>query len=90
MLESIFNKAVSFNLIWKAPSMLKTIRENVQTNLTFDEMIEFQSIYKSTLNNIEHLNFSKGQGGIQNGIWYYFLNEGELQQMRQTLQESLL
>lgn len=90
VLESIFHKAVSFNLIWQAPSILETIRDSVETNLTFDEMIQFQSLYKSTLNHIEHLNFSNGQGGIQNGIWYYFLNEDELLQMRQTLKESLV
>ncbi|KGR80120.1 LCP family glycopolymer transferase [Ureibacillus manganicus] len=90
VLESIFNKVASINLIWQAPSILKTIREHVQTNLTFDEMIEFQSVYKSTLNDIEHLHFSKGEGGLQNGIWYYFLNDEELQEMRETLQHSLL
>jgi len=90
VLESIFNKAVSFNLVWQAPSLLKSIREHVQTNLTFDEMIEFQGIYKSTLNNIDHFTFSHGDGHLQNGIWYYFLDDGELQEMRKTFQESLL
>ncbi|MFY3791580.1 LCP family protein [Ureibacillus sp. MALMAid1270] len=90
VLESIFKKAASFNLVWQAPSFLKSIREHVQTNLTFDEMIEFQSSYKSTLNNIDHFNFSQGDGKITNGIWYYFLNEIELQEMRKMLQESLL
>lgn len=90
VLESIFNKAVSFNLVWQAPSILQTIRDNVQTNLTFDEMIEFQSTYKTTLTNIEHLSFSQGDGQIEGGIWYYFLNEEELQEIREILQESLL
>lgn len=90
VLESIFNKAVSFNIVWQAPTILKTIRENVQTNLTFDEMIEFQSTYKSTLDNIEHLKFSKGDGHVVDGIWYYFLDEDELQEVRDALQDSLM
>lgn len=90
VLESIFTKAASFNLVWQAPSILKSIREHVQTNLTFDEMVDYQSKYQSTLHHIEHLNFSEGEGHLQDGIWYYFLNNDELQEIRQNLKESLI
>lgn len=89
VLENLFNNAASINLIWQAPGILKIIRNHVETNLTFDEIVEFQNLYRSTLNNIEHLNFTKGDGRIENGIWYYFLNEEELTEVKETLKQSL-
>nr|WP_106783690.1 LCP family protein [Lysinibacillus timonensis] len=89
VLESLFTKGASINLIWQAPSILTTIRNHVETNLTFDEMIELQNMYRSSLKNIDHLNFSQGDGRIKDGVWYYFLNEEELKHVQQQLQDSL-
>lgn len=89
VLESLIKEISSLNTIWQAPSILKAIRENVETNISIEEMIQLSSKYKNTLNNIEHLSFHEGQGMIKNNIWYYSLNETELTEIQHQLQSFL-
>ena len=89
VVESILNQLSSLNIIWQVPSVLETIRSNVETNITYDDMKTFIKSYKPALNNIEQLNFEKGDGRIENGIWYYFPDKTELQTIQAELQESL-
>ncbi|WP_097072344.1 LCP family protein [Ureibacillus xyleni] len=89
VVESLLNKLSSLNIIWQVPSVLETIRANVETNITYDDMKTFIKSYKPALKNIEQLNFQEGDGRIENDVWYYFPSEKELQTIRTQLQESL-
>lgn len=61
------------------------LREHSETNITFDEIKQFAKYYKPALNNIEQLHFEEGDGRIENGIWYYFPSEKELESIREQL-----
>lgn len=89
VLESLMKDISSANVLWQAPSILKSIRKHVETNIAFNEMIEFASNYKDTLQNIEQLSFHEGQGVLKNNIWYYELNNDELTSIQNQLKNSL-
>ena len=89
VVESLLDELSSLNLVWQVPSILKTIRNHSETNITFDEIKKFSKYYKPALNNIEQLHFEEGEGHIENGIWYYFPSESELNSIREQLKSSL-
>jgi len=43
----------------------------------------------SVVNNIGNTHFKQGQGIMMNGIWYYILNDGELNKNKSALKEHL-
>lgn len=89
VVESLLDELSSLNLVWQVPSILDMLREHSETNITFDEIKQFAKYYKPALNNIEQLHFDEGEGRIENGIWYYFPSEKELESIREQLKNSL-
>ncbi|WP_346235385.1 LCP family protein [Lysinibacillus telephonicus] len=89
VVESLLDELSSLNLVWQVPSILDMLREHSETNITFDEIKQFAKYYKPALNNIEQLHFEEGDGRIENGIWYYFPSEKELESIREQLKNSL-
>ncbi|TSI07350.1 LCP family protein [Lysinibacillus sp. BW-2-10] len=89
VIESLLNRLSSLNIVWQVPSVLETVRDHVETNVTFDDITYFLKSYKPALNNIEQISFVEGEGRLEDGIWYYFASEDELQQIRDELKAAL-
>lgn len=56
--------------------MFQVIEDNVKTNLTFDNMWDIQSNYKSARNKVVQHQL-KGQGTKIDGIYYYKVDESD-------------
>ena len=55
VIQGIVDKAISLNTITKVDEILKSIGNNVQTNLTFEDMQRLQKNYAAARNNVETL-----------------------------------
>ncbi|WP_062198002.1 LCP family glycopolymer transferase [Massilibacterium senegalense] len=88
VIQGIVDKAISLNTITKVDDILKSIGNNVQTNLTLEEMQKFQKDYATARNNIETLQL-KGQGTKIDRVYYFIPDETSLNDVQQTLKTSL-
>ncbi len=87
VLETL-NKITSFNSVMNYQAVLKTMEDNVLTNLTFDELVSIFLNYRTTLQNLEQLQL-QGSGQRIGGIYYEIIPEEQLQEVSQELKTQL-
>jgi LCP family protein required for cell wall assembly len=88
VIEAVIKKGANVSSITKFGDMFGVVRDNVTTNLTFDEMWEIQANYKSASQNLEQFQV-KGSGDKINGIYYYIVPEEERLALSNQLKEHL-
>ncbi|WP_273124314.1 polyisoprenyl-teichoic acid--peptidoglycan teichoic acid transferase TagU [Bacillus weihaiensis] len=88
VIEGVMKKGANISSITKFGDMFGVVRDNVKTNLTFDEMWEIQANYKSASSNLEQFQV-KGTGDKINGIYYYIVPEEERLALSNQLKEHL-
>ncbi|KXH81919.1 LCP family protein [Sporosarcina sp. HYO08] len=90
VIQGVLHKGASFNNLLKYRGIFNALGDNVKTNMTFDEMMEVQKSYRAAAGTIDQLHFEKGHGQRMNGrIWYYIMDEAELNQMSDELKQHL-
>lgn len=90
VLQAVLKKGASLSGILNYSDIFKAIEKNIRTNLTFDEMMDIQSNYRDAIGDIEQLYIDEGEGHISdNGVWYYHMNNKELQDITNTLRKHL-
>lgn len=90
VIQGVLTEGKSFNSLLNYRSVFKSLGDNVKTNMTFDEMVDVQKNYRDAADTIEQLHFEKGTGKRMNGgIWYYLMDEEELQAVADTLKKHL-
>ena len=89
IMQAILNEGASISTLWNYDDIFGALSKNIKTNLTFNEMVEIQAGYKSTVKNLEQYNFEKGSGGFLGNIWYYFPDEQEVLDFQHMLKEHL-
>lgn len=88
IIEGVIKKGASISSITKFGDMFGVVRNNVTTNLTFDEMWEIQANYKTASQNLEQFQV-KGTGEKIGGIYYYIVTEEERFALSNQLKEHL-
>lgn len=88
VISKIVQKGKSFSALTKYNSILKALENNIQTNLTLDDMIGIQSSYKAAAKNMQSLQVA-GNGVTINQIWYYQVDDQERQSLSNQMRESL-
>ena len=89
VIQGVLKEAISLNTVLNYQSIFKTLEENIQMNVLFEDLLNIQKNYASSFKNIEQLYLNNGAGKMMNGIYYYMPNDSELQQIQKTLQEHL-
>ncbi|WP_155590684.1 LCP family protein [Lysinibacillus cavernae] len=89
VLQAVLQKGASVNSLMNYNDLLSSLKNNVRTNMTIDQMMDIQKGYKNTLNQIETLSFEKGEGKKIDGVWYNMMNEEELENVTAKLKEHL-
>ena len=89
IIEAFLRKGASLTGLINYKSILNTLGNNVRTNMSFEEMMEVQKNYRDALGTVEQLYFTAGKGEIKNSIWYYILDEEELEHISQELIQHL-
>ncbi|RDI41669.1 LCP family protein [Falsibacillus pallidus] len=85
---AILMKAASITSVGKYDDILHILGDNVQTNLTFDNMMDIQKNYRDVRANIEQYEV-KGQGGKIDGIYYLTVPDEEREKVSQMLKSNL-
>lgn len=89
VITAITEELISPKTLLNFNELLDVLGNNVQTNVTFDDVKKLQSSYLKAFRNMEQLSFTQGQGQIINKIWYYIMNESELSEIQNVLKANL-
>lgn len=87
VIENILRKGVNVQLLWRYDEILSALGNNVETNLTLEEMLIIQRNYVGALNNITEVEIN-GKPEITNR-WYYVVSEEERTRISNMLKEHL-
>lgn len=82
------NKVASFNSVLNYQSVLKTMEDNVLTNLAFNELADIFINYRSALTNIEQIQL-QGSGQRMGGIYYEIIPQEQVQEVSNQLKTQL-
>jgi polyisoprenyl-teichoic acid--peptidoglycan teichoic acid transferase len=88
VITSIIDKGARVSSITKFDNILDILSENVNTNMTFEEMKDIQKNYKSARHNIESTEI-KSSGKMIDGVYYGIVDETEKQRIQNLLNEYL-
>ena len=88
VIEGVIKKGANISSITKFGDMFGVVRENVTTNLTFDEMWDIQANYKAASSNLEQFQV-QGAGDKIDGIYYYIVSEENRLALSNQLKEHL-
>lgn len=88
VIEAIIEKALSFESISNYQSILKTMEDNVKTNLSFKEITDFLVSYKNALSNIEQKSLI-GEDLWLEDIYYLYVNPEERLSVSNSLRSEL-
>lgn len=89
ILKAIINKGLSIKSVTKYGDVLKSIGDNLTTNMSFEEMLAFHDYaYEGSNINIEMLSLS-GKSARIKGVYYYILNDEHLEDVKSKLRQHL-
>ncbi len=88
VINAVVNKAMSFNGVAKYQSILNAISNNVETNLTFDDMKTIALNYRPASQNMKTYEV-QGQGKIVDKLWYLVVDQKERQKVHTMIQNQL-
>lgn len=88
VVSETINKITSLNSVLNYQPVLKTMEDNVLTNLTFDELTNIFLNYRSALTNIEQIQV-EGSGQRMNGIYYEIIPKEQVNEISANLQKQL-
>ncbi|WP_026907563.1 LCP family protein [Paucisalibacillus globulus] len=89
IIKAIFEKATSVSSLFKLGSVLDAIGTNMSTNLSFSQMTSFISYVTDEAVDIESIQLEGSGGYMEDGGWYYQVDEESKQQISQALREHL-
>lgn len=89
LISGVIKEAVSVDSLFNYQDIFNSLGNNIQTNLTFKEIMDLQKNYKDSITHIDQFHFEKGNGEIINGIWYYKMDEAELKKISTELRKHL-
>lgn len=88
VIEAVIKQGASLTTLTNYKDIFNTLGDNIQTNLTFNEMMTIQSNYRTAANNIEQISI-EGSGTKIDGIYYYIVSDEEQENIQTQLKEQL-
>ncbi|MHC5217987.1 LCP family glycopolymer transferase [Enterococcus sp. LJL128] len=88
VVEKIVRKVMSLNGVTQYKSILNAVKDNVKTDLTWDDMIDIQKKYMSAFQTIDSLQIET-TGEMINGVSYQIMNPDNLFEVQTKLREQL-
>lgn len=88
IVESTLSEVTSLNTVLNYQPVLKSMEDNVNTNLKFNEMVNISLNYNKALRNIEEIQMN-GSGTKIEGIYYEIIPDEEVEEISQTLKKEL-
>lgn len=88
VIMGVIKKGASANSLLNYQSIFGAVGKNIRTNMTMDEMLGLQD-YRGAIGQMDQLYVEKGQGQTINGVWYYMMNDEELNAISSELKQHL-
>ena len=88
IISAVIRKGTKLSSLGNYGEILTALGNNVKTNLTFSEMYNIQSKYKDAGKQIEEMEL-KGTGGKIDGIYYYQVEDAEIQRVQDEFKKHL-
>ncbi|QKY70405.1 LCP family protein [Lentibacillus sp. CBA3610] len=89
ILKTIANKATSASSVFKLGETIDAVGDNLTTSLSFDDMKSFLDYGLDENISIETVNLEGNGGYMDDGLWYYQVNEESKNDMRAELRSHL-
>ena len=89
VLEAIMAKAKNPKILLSINEVLDIAGDSIKTNLTESDIMKFPKLYSKIGSSIEQLQFTKGSGKIIDGLWYYVMDETEVDEISKSLNDNL-
>ena len=89
VIQGVSKEGMSLSTLWNYKSIFKTLEENLEINVAFDDLLSIRKNYGNSLKSIEQLYLNNGSGTMMGGIYYYMPNENELQDIQENLKQHL-
>ncbi|MFC7365205.1 MULTISPECIES: LCP family protein [Bhargavaea] len=88
VIMGVIKQGASANSLLNYQSIFGAVGKNIRTNMTMDEMLGLQD-YRGAIGKVDQLYVEKGEGQKIDGIWYYMMNEEELNAISSELKQHL-
>lgn len=88
VISKVIHKGASISSLTNYNDILKALEDNIETNLTMDDIIGIQSKYKSAAQDIQKLEI-QGEGKSTSNGWYYFITDKTRQEISNQLRLQL-
>ncbi|MFL2100823.1 LCP family protein [Desemzia sp. FAM 23989] len=88
IIVAAMSKVASLSTIMNYQGVLGTLENNMQTNLTFDNMVSIFNDYRGAASNVEQIQL-QGAGTKIDGIYYAIIDDNELATVSETLKTQL-
>lgn len=88
VISQLIKQGTSLKTLTNYDKILKALEKNVKTNLTMDDILSIQKLYKDAAKQIDKIEIP-GSGGLVNSIWYYIVSDDIRQDLSDQLREHL-
>ncbi|VEF49583.1 membrane-bound protein transcriptional regulator LytR [Bacillus freudenreichii] len=88
IIQGVIKKGANVSTLWNYNDILGAVGNNVETNISFDEMKSIQKNYGEARHQVEQIQID-GSGAKIDGIWYYIVPEEERASIQSRLKEHL-
>ncbi|MBL3642327.1 LytR family transcriptional regulator [Bacillus sp. RHFB] len=88
IIEAVIKEGASLSSLTKFDEVFDALGNNIQTNLTFDDMMDIQKNYRDASKSITQSSIT-GNGTKIDGIYYYIVSDEEKEKVQSELKEQL-
>ncbi|MDR4925459.1 LytR family transcriptional regulator [Peribacillus simplex] len=88
IIEAVIKEGASLSSLTKYNEVFDALGNNIQTNLTFDDMMDIQKNYRDASKSITQSSIN-GNGTKIDGIYYYIVSDEEKEKVQSELKEQL-
>lgn len=88
IIEAVIKEGASLSSLTKFDEVFDALGNNIQTNLTFDDMMDIQKNYRDASKSITQSSIN-GNGTKIDGIYYYIVSDEEKEKVQSELKEQL-
>jgi LCP family protein required for cell wall assembly len=89
IVRDVLHRASKWNNALEFPDLLKAVENHVKTNLTFGEMQNLVTKYRTRIEKVESTEIH-GRGSMINGIYYFIVDKEEQSRVHDAMKQHLL
>lgn len=89
VIQGIMREGASLNSLVNYKDIFNALGTNIRTNMEFSEMRDLQKNYMGAAGQMDQIQIEDGYGETINGIWYYKMDETELNEIQTVLKDHL-